>query len=248
MCGVLRFSLRLAAGRANDSHATKAPSSPRHLRRLDLALQLFEEMKAAGVEADHIVFQSLISACERGKEYDRAVQLVCSMHTAGLCSTATTYANLITKVGRRAARVTVRPACCGLLCACVMVGKSRLAADGVVPHAHDRMQLGEGGEWQKGLDMFLEMQMAGMDAGTTICSALMATLRKANQPTRALALYNAMEASQTRPDAAVWNSALAAALALGKLDQAQNLYNVMAAQGVAVEKGSAVALGRALAS
>ncbi|KAK9791635.1 hypothetical protein WJX73_009415 [Symbiochloris irregularis] len=69
--------------------------------RLDRALEWFENMQKAGVEADLITFSALIAACERNEELDTALRLLDLAHQAGHLAPVETYTRLIEHCGRR---------------------------------------------------------------------------------------------------------------------------------------------------
>jgi hypothetical protein len=91
-------------------------------------------------------------------------------------------------------------------------------------------------DWRKAVELFLELQMAGMDAGVTLCVSLMINLRKANRPAEALELFEAVEASSSvRPEVMLWNGGLASAIALQKFSRSRQIHEAMLKNKVPVE-------------
>jgi pentatricopeptide repeat domain-containing protein 1 len=59
------------------------------------AMEVFKEMKTAGVKPDDITYSALISACEKGAQWQRAMEVFKEMKAAGVKPDAITYSALI---------------------------------------------------------------------------------------------------------------------------------------------------------
>ena len=64
------------------------------------ALELFQEMRAQGLQADVITYNATISACEKGKQWQRALGLLEEMLSQGIRANVITYNATISACGK----------------------------------------------------------------------------------------------------------------------------------------------------
>jgi pentatricopeptide repeat protein len=148
---------------------------------------VFDSMAAAGVEANVFTYSALISAMEKGGQWEQAQRVFDGMVAAGMQPNVATYGALITAMEKggqweQAQRVF-----------------DSMAAAGVEPsdvtYSALISALEQAGQWEQALRMFDGMWAAGVEPSEITYSALIGALGKGGEWDRALRVFGDMLAA-----------------------------------------------------
>lgn len=187
----------------------------------DKAMDVFRTMKDAaatdpGCKPNEVTYSALITACERAGKFTEALDLYDEMLEAGIPADKVTY--------------------CSALTACQKSERWE-RAEQIVEDMHGRGMSGttsiyfellrhyaREADWNKGLDLFLTMQMMGHEVDKHCCRALMQAFETSGRYVMALQLLQTME-NEIEADLPTFNLALWALARAGRWNEAIAVVN-----------------------
>eukprot|EP00210_Caulerpa_lentillifera_P005085 g4857.t1 len=197
------------------------------------ALDVFSQMCAAAktdpnCRPNQVTYGALISACERGGMHDIALQKFDEMRSTGIKPDQVTYTSV--------------------LCSCEKSTQWD-RAEQILDEAHSRGFVGPPSVYCElilhyaskqasapAIELFLTMQMAGVEADVHTCRAVMQALEAGGDSAMALELLDSMEKNEIPIDIETYNLALRALAANHEWQQAVNLLQKICSVGL--EPGS----------
>lgn len=180
------------------------------------AMEVFRVMKDAaatdpGCKPNEVTYSALITACERAGKFTEALELYDEMLQAGIAADKVTF--------------------CSALAACEKSERWE-RAEQIVEDMHGRGMSGttsiyfellrhyaRQADWNKGLDLFLTMQMMGHEVDKHCCRALMQAFETSGRYVMALQLLQTME-NEIEADLPTYNLALWALARAGRWNDA----------------------------
>lgn len=197
------------------------------------ALDVFAQMQNAAktdpnCRPNQVTYGALISACERGGMHEMALEKFEEMRSGGIKPDQVTYTSV--------------------LCSCEKSAQWEKAEE-ILEEAHSRGFVGPPSIYcelmlfyaskktpASAVDLFLAMQMAGVEADVHTCRALMEALEAGAQSDMALELLDSMEKNDVPIDIETYNLALRALAANGEWQQAIHVLKGICSAGL--EPGS----------
>ena len=195
-----------------------------HGARAQITLNTFNLMREAGLTPNTVSFNVLISACERGGEWERALDCYDSLKLAGLSPDLITFNTLIS-VCAKGGQWAAAEECF-----------KRMLQEGLAPKTITFNALisacEKGAALPRALHWFTDMRSRGVDADTITYNALVSCCEKAGRWDTALEVLGWMEASKVAPNTITYSALIAACEKGGEWERALALFDEMPGQGV----------------
>jgi pentatricopeptide repeat domain-containing protein 1 len=186
-------------------------------------VRVFKDMRAAGVLPNTVTYNTLITACANGRQWQEALRVFKDMRAAGVLPNTITYNTLITACANG-----------GQWREAVRVFKDMRAA-GVLPNTITYSTLitacANGGQWQEAVRVFEDMRAAGVLPDTTTYSTLITACANGGQWREAVRVFKDMRAAGVLPDTTTFSTLIEATANSGKMDVALQFYDMGAKSG-----------------
>jgi len=253
--------------------ATEPERAPRQGGMWKRALELLEEMQKAGRAPNEYTYTSLITACDKGGQIDRALALLdAALAQDGLKPNAYLFTSAIhacEKGGRwqdalalleRMDKLGVQPnlqTYSAAISACERTGQAkpalglleRMQREGLTPdvilYSAAMSACGKAGQWQSAERLFGQMVAAGVSPDVVAYSTLINAFTLGGEWARALDVFQEMEKADVRPNLIAYSAAISACDKAGEWRRALGLLERMKAEGL---KPDAVAYNFVLAA
>ena len=189
------------------------------------ALELLQMSKSKYiVNPDVITYNAAISACEKGRQWKRALELLEEMANRGLEPNVITYSAAISaceKGGqwKRALKLLEEM-------------KSRSIEPNVISYNAAVSACEKGGQWERALELLEEMMNCGIETDVISYSAAISACEKGGQWTRALKLLKQMKCRGIEPDDISYNAAISACEKGGQWERALEVLEEMKSNGL----------------
>lgn len=203
------------------------------------ALDVFESMKQAAFTDPNcipntITYSSLISACAAGSRLDKALQVYDEMQEAGLQPDHITYSTLISayeKAGELAE-------------ALALLDKLHEAGGAASADTYVKIMQYLAGKqlWNRALEVFLELQAAGVTLGQPLCLALLSVFEACGQSQQAQDVLTAASNESIPLNVELYNAVLRCCILEQHGERAIEIWEEMQAIGIMPNAASAEAL------
>lgn len=205
------------------------------------ALEVFEEMKdlasshpESNCQPNAVTYSAVMTACERGGQCERAVELYYDMEAAGVepdqgTFTAAISSCLATEGWRETERILEKMHKAGFSAPVALYG------DLMEKYAANR-------EYAKGLELFIAIQVVGVNLDIHVCRNLMSSLEGGERPDMAVDLLSTMRKAGIEIDLETYNSALTSLAVCGLFSQALAVFESIERDGLVPDVHSVAAL------
>lgn len=203
------------------------------------ALEVFHSMKQAATtdpdcKPNTITYSSLISACAAGSRLDKALQVYDEMQEAGLQPDHITFSTLISayeKAGDFAE-------------ALALLDKLHEAGGAASPDTYVKIMQYLAGKqlWNRALEVFLELQLAGVALSQPLCLALLSVFEACGQSQQAQDVLTAARNASLPLTTDLYNAVLRCCILEQHGERAVEVWEEMQATGVPFNVASAEAL------
>ena len=189
------------------------------------AVELLRSSKSKyGVDPDVITYNAAISACEKGWQWERALELLEEMKSSGIEPDVISYSAAISaceKGGQweRALELLEEM-------------KSRGIEPNVISYNAAISACEKGGQWERALELLEEMKSRGIEPNVISYSAAISACEKGGQWERALELLEEMKSRGIEPDVISYNAAISACEKGGQWERALELLEEMKSRGI----------------
>ncbi|KAK3262832.1 hypothetical protein CYMTET_28338, partial [Cymbomonas tetramitiformis] len=180
--------------------------------------------KKAGVEPNVITYNSLISACEKGGQWEKALEVFAGMKKAGVEPNVITYSSLISACEKGGQWEKALEVFAGMK-------KAGVEPD-VITYNSLISACEKGGQWEKALEVFAGMKKAGVEPDVITYSSLISACEKGGQWEKALEVFAGMKKAGVEPDVITYSSLISACEKGGQWEKALEVFAGMKKAGV----------------